>query len=225
MEERNEIIMEEPAAEDPEQVVSVFALANRDNSDFKWQRARNVVGVLEIVSEPVLKPRDPYIKRDFKGHEDMFKDALVAWEKEKLRAELITALEALPQETCCCGFFRDEEETKKELVKLLNDKWAKHANKKLIKQGYVMGGNHRMIDCISLSCLMISPLFYGRFKIDFFLWNWPNASGKAETNIILIRFYVLSSYGLRAASSRRGMVSAEPNGSMGSVGFSEQMNR
>lgn len=140
--------MEEPAEVDPEHKFSAFA--NRDNCDFKWQRARNVLGVLEIASEPILKPRDGMKPRHNKGQEEIFKEALVVWEKEKLRTELITALETLPVETCCCGFFRDNEETKKELVKLLNDKWAKNANKKLSRQGYVMGGNQRMIDCISL---------------------------------------------------------------------------
>ena len=42
------------------------------------------------------------------------------------------------------------------------------------------------------------------FKIDIFLWNWQNASGKAETNIILVRFFVVASYGLRAASKSGG---------------------
>jgi hypothetical protein len=55
---------------------------------------------------------------------------------------------------------------------------------------------------------MISPLFDLRFKIDFFLWNWQNASGKAETNIILVRFFLLSSYGLRR-SMGMGIESSE----------------
>jgi hypothetical protein len=139
VQEQNE--MEEP---EEEPVEKFTAFANRDNSDFKWQRARNVLGVLEIASEPILKPRDLMKPRHNKGQEEMFKEALVVWEKEKLRPELITALETLPIETCCCGLFRDHEETKKELVKLLNDKWAKHANKKLARQGYVIGGNHRI---------------------------------------------------------------------------------
>ena len=43
-----------------------------------------------------------------------------------------------------------------------------------------------------------------RFKVDVFLWNWQNASGKAETNIILVRFFMVASYGLRAASKSGG---------------------
>jgi hypothetical protein len=39
------------------------------------------------------------------------------------------------------------------------------------------------------------------FKIDFFLWTWQNASGKAETNIVLIRFFITAAYALKAASS------------------------
>lgn len=47
--------------------------------------------------------------------------------------------------------------------------------------------------------------FFHRFKVDVFLWNWQNASGKAETNIILIRFFVVASYGFRAASKSGGL--------------------
>lgn len=130
------------------------AFANRDNSDFKWQRARNVLGVLEIASEPILKPRDEMKPRHNKLRETVFKEALAAWEKEKLRNELVIALETLPVETCCCGLFRDHEETKKELVKLLNEKWTKIANKKLAQHGYVMdNGSYRGCDLASCSTL------------------------------------------------------------------------
>lgn len=42
-----------------------------------------------------------------------------------------------------------------------------------------------------------------------FLWNWQNASGKAETNILLVRFFVVASYGLRAASQSGGFEEGE----------------
>ena len=55
--------------------------------------------------------------------------------------------------------------------------------------------------------MSVPPIFHSllcRFKVDAFLWNWQNASGKAETNIILIRFFLVASYGLRAASRSGG---------------------
>lgn len=120
-------------SEDPDQKFSAFA--NRGNSDFKWQRARNVLGVLEICSEPILKPRDELRPRYLKGRETIFGEALKAWDKEKLRATLIAALENLPVETCCCGFIKDDDSTKKQLVKLLNDHWVKKASKKMQPYG------------------------------------------------------------------------------------------
>ncbi|KAG7337233.1 hypothetical protein IV203_036301 [Nitzschia inconspicua] len=38
-------------------------------------------------------------------------------------------------------------------------------------------------------------------KIDVFLWSWQNASGKSETNIMLIRFFQLSTYKFKRASN------------------------
>eukprot|EP00980_Cylindrotheca_fusiformis_P010624 scaffold2364_cov74-Cylindrotheca_fusiformis.AAC.1 len=180
--------------EEEEQKFTAFA--NRDNSDYKWKRARNVLGVLEIASEPILKPRDEFQPRPAtKGRGEMiFQQALDIWEQERLRSELIVVLESLPVETCCCGLFRDHESTKKDFVKLLNDKWAKTANKKLSRHG---------------------------FKIDFFLWNWQNASGKAETNIILIRFFILSSYGLRAAAAA---AAGDAIGAGGGFHFSDELS-
>ena len=119
--------------DDPEQRFTAFA--NRDNSDFKWQRARNVLGVLEIVSEPTLKPREAMTPRYLKGRETLFEEALKAWEKEKLRQDLIHALENLPIETCCCGLMNDMENTKKEIVRLLKEHWVRKASKKLYSYG------------------------------------------------------------------------------------------
>ena len=119
--------------EDPDQKFTAFA--NRDNSDFKWRRARNVLGVLEVYSEPILKPREQLKPRHAKGRETVFNEALNAWEKEELRKDLIDALENLPVETCCCGFMEDNDSTKKQLVKLLNDFWVKKASKKLQRHG------------------------------------------------------------------------------------------
>lgn len=122
--------------EGPEEEYSIFA--NRDNSAYKWQRARNVIGALEVVSEPVLIPGDDMEERYYKGREKPFKEALEAWEKEELKKDFIKAVDNLPVEMCCCGLLQDREETKKEFVHLLNDKWVKKANKKLSSKGLVV---------------------------------------------------------------------------------------
>jgi hypothetical protein len=153
---------------------SIISFSNRDTETFKWQRARGVVGALEVNSEPLFKFKDDLVTRSMKGGEKVFEDALQAWEDLKLREEFIVACASFPEKTCCCGLLLNREGTKKEFVNLLNENWMKVANKKLLERG---------------------------LKIDCFLWNWQNASGKAETNIVLIRFFELSSYRFRRAST------------------------
>ena len=159
----------------PEQKPSkkTFLVNSRDNSDYKWQRARGVVGALEVVSVPVFKYKDDMTPRYVQGRELVFQDALQVWGDQKCRESFIQACETMPVGTCCCGFVNDDDTTIKEFVPLLNENWAKSVNKRLQERG---------------------------FKVECFLWNWQNASGKAETNILLIRFYELSSYRLRRAS-------------------------
>jgi hypothetical protein len=149
--------------------------ANRTNSDYKWQRAKMVVGALEVKSDPVFKPRDDLTPRYKGGEEGAFEEALQAWDDMKLRQSFVRACEDLPAEVCCCGLLRDEDASVKQYVTLLNEGWIKSANKQLGPRG---------------------------IKIDAFLWNWQNASGKAETNIILIRFFMLSTYKFRRASNQ-----------------------
>eukprot|EP00934_Nitzschia_sp_Nitz4_P005402 Nitzschia sp. Nitz4//scaffold28_size193895//93482//94234//NITZ4_001657-RA/size193895-processed-gene-0.265-mRNA-1//-1//CDS//3329545958//5392//frame0 len=147
----------------------------KDNVGYKWQRARDVVGALEVVSEPEVRVREPMQKHEVHGRERTFHDALKAWETLKLREDFIKACDKLPAQMCCCGFMRDQDATKRDYVQRLNEGWVKHVNKELMKEGKGI-------------------------KLDVFLWNWQNASGKAETNIVLIRFFELSSYRFRRAS-------------------------
>lgn len=150
--------------------------ASKDNTAFKWQRARGVVGALEIKSEPVLILRGDMTPHYVKGKEKTLHDGLQAWEDLKMRDDFIRNAEKLPVEPCCCGFLTDQEASKRKMVAMLNEDWVKKANKKLLREGRGV-------------------------KVDMFLWNWQNASGKAETNIILIRFFELSSYRFRRASA------------------------
>jgi hypothetical protein len=147
--------------------------STRDNSDYKWQRARGIVGALEVYSQPYLNLQEALTPRHVTAHTEVFQDALHKWEELKLRETFIEACDSLPRKKCCCGLLADDDATIKEFVPLLNENWIKLANKKLLDAG---------------------------FKVDCFLWNWQNASGKSETNILLIRFYELSSYRLRKAS-------------------------
>jgi hypothetical protein len=61
----------------------------------------------------------------------------------------------------------DDDATIKDLIPALNRGWIKSVNKHLSegKAG---------------------------FKLDVFLWQWNNVSGKSETNILLIRFFELA---------------------------------
>jgi hypothetical protein len=169
-----------PSTSDSSSSTRLFA--TKDNTAYKWQRARGVVGALEVSCEPVLRLRDDLTPRYVAGREKTFHDALQAWEDLKLCEEFIQACESLPAEMCCCGIMRDNETTIKEFVPLLNDSWCKVATKKLMKRG---------------------------IKVDAFLWNWQNASGKAETNILLIRFWELSSYRFHRAASNSGSLDFE----------------
>ena len=148
--------------------------ANRTNSDFKWQRSKAVVGALEVKSEPEFRPRADMVPRYKENMVETFQEALQAWEDLKLKQSFVRTCEAFEAEACCCGMIHDVDASVKEYVKLLNDKWVKEANRKLQPRGV---------------------------KIDIFLWNWQNASGKAETNIMLIRFFQLSIHKFRRASN------------------------
>ena len=154
--------------------------ANRHNSAVKWQRARDVIGALEVKSEPYLDVYDDMCPHLVKGKEEVFHNAVVAWEDLKLLQDFHKTVKSFPNEYCCCGLMSDEVATKRRYVEMLNDDWCKRASKKLNNAGHA-------------------------FKLDTFLWNWQNASGKAESNIIMIRFYELSTNRFRRASSDSSM--------------------
>jgi len=145
-------------------------------NELKWQRAKMVVGALEVKSEPFFQPKEDMkpLYRDNEELKTKFEDALQAWEDLKLRKKFIKACNDLPDTVCCCGLSQaDSSSTIKQYVALLNDGWVKYANKKLVSRG---------------------------FKIDTFHWNWQNTTGKSETNILLIRFFELSTYKFRRAT-------------------------
>ena len=140
-----------------------FMISTRDNSGYKWH-AKQVVGALEVPSEPDLQLRLAYTQRTVDGKEELFQSYVKTWDRWGLREEFIQACENLPPETCCCGFVTDNDETIKRIAGSLNQGWIKSTNESLAKRGK-------------------------KFRLDTFLWTWHNAVGKAETNILLIRFF------------------------------------
>jgi len=150
---------------------------DRTNCDMKWQRANMVVGALVVKSNPYLQPKEdlkPMYKNDEGASKEIFEEALQAWQDFNLRKSFSTACVDVTASDCCCGFTQnDNEATIRNYVSLLNDGWVKYANSKLKTRG---------------------------FKIDTFLWSWQNLAGKATSNILLIRFFVLSTYNFRRAS-------------------------
>jgi len=153
-----------------------FFLA-KGSSDMQWQRKIMVVGALAVKSNPFLQPKEdmkPLYKNDNGLTKLKFEDALQAWEDLNLRKSFTRACTDLPDFVCCCGLSQSDNASMiKQNVTLLNDGWVKHANSKIKTRG---------------------------FKIDAFLWDCQSSSGKTSVNILLIRFFELSTYKLRRAS-------------------------
>lgn len=138
-----------------------YMISTRNNSTHKW-KAKHVVGALEVPSEPDLHLRLPYTEHAVDA--DKFREFMRIWDHYKLRVSFIQACENLPKETCCCGLMTDNDETIKSMVPALNEGFFKRTNEKLARKGK-------------------------HIRLDAFLWKWHNATGKAETNILLIRFF------------------------------------
>lgn len=155
-----------------------FFLA-KNSSDMKWQRAKMVIGALQVRSEPFLQPKEdmkPLYKAEGTEGEAKrkFEDALQAWVDLDLRKSFTKACADLPDSACCFGLTQnDSGSTIKEYAVLLNNGWIKFANNKLKSRG---------------------------FKIDAFVWKWGVATGKTTTNHLLIRFFEISTYRFRRAS-------------------------
>jgi hypothetical protein len=138
-------------------------ISTRDNSYYKWQ-AKHVVGALEVPSEPDLNIRLEYERRPVMGKDDRFQKFMKDWVELKLNREFVKACEMIPPDTCCCGMLTDTDRTIKSLARLLNEGWMTKTNERLLTEGK-------------------------EFQMDAFVWCWNNATGKAETNILLIRFF------------------------------------
>lgn len=139
-------------------------ISTRDNSEYKWQQARGVIGALEVPSVPVLEFDAEYTPRYVPRKEVLFDAALEVWHEEKLKAEFIKACKNVPPASFCCGLLPDQDQWMKNIIKSLN-------------KGFIKATNQR---------------FRAERKdvyLDIFNWNWHNATGKSTTNILLIRFF------------------------------------
>jgi hypothetical protein len=95
----------------------------------------------------------------------VFSASLSGWQLPLRKFEYLTQLSrVIVACRCCCGLIPDDDATIKDLIPVLNGGWIKNVNKRL------SDGN-------------------AGFKLDVFLWQWHNVSGKSETNILLIRFF------------------------------------
>lgn len=140
-----------------------YMISTRLNSVYRWQDSPHVIGALEVHSEPEFNPRDHLESKSAPGREEDFDKTQEVWDEMKLRDEFVAACEGTPKKTCCCGLIPDDDSTIKDLASVLTRGWIKSVNKRL--------DNRKE-----------------NFKIDLFVWHWHNVSGKAETNILLIRF-------------------------------------
>jgi hypothetical protein len=140
-----------------------YMISTRGNSEYRWQDSPQVIGALEVQSEPDFKPQENLKSRCVPERGDDFDNTQAVWDEMKLRDEFVQACEGIPMVTCCCGIIPDDDSSIKEFALVLERGWIKSVNRRLGKREE-------------------------KFKIDAFVWNWHNATGKAETNILLIRF-------------------------------------
>eukprot|EP00567_Pseudictyota_dubia_P018841 CAMPEP_0197433820 /NCGR_PEP_ID=MMETSP1175-20131217/1631_1 /TAXON_ID=1003142 /ORGANISM="Triceratium dubium, Strain CCMP147" /LENGTH=305 /DNA_ID=CAMNT_0042962321 /DNA_START=403 /DNA_END=1320 /DNA_ORIENTATION=+ len=148
--------------------------STRDNSMYKWQNKKGIVGCLEVQSEPMfdyeerLKPLMGIVQNSEEKEEEYmlsFGKAVAAWDNLDMRQSFVAACRSMPVSTLCCGLMRDEDKTVRDLVPHLNQVWSEHASERMESAG---------------------------FSVDCFLWSWRNLQGKSETLVLLVRFFDLA---------------------------------
>jgi hypothetical protein len=128
--------------------------STRDNSMYKWQKEKGVVGAYQVHSEPdfdIRAPLQPLEAIAAETTQEAFENAQNSWKREKLHSSLAAACETIPFETAWCGLIRNDAATIKKAVPQLNKEWVPRANDKLQSYG---------------------------FKVSVFLWTWSNVSLK-----------------------------------------------
>jgi hypothetical protein len=130
----------------------------------KWQTDSSVIGALQVPSDLDFEYRGKYSERHIRNKEDEFGECSRFWNERKLKRSFIEACDSIPPSTQCCGLMNDSKKTIQEAASLLNSGWVKAMNKNIRSDG---------------------------FKISCYAWTWHNATGKAETTVLLIRFHCL----------------------------------
>jgi hypothetical protein len=138
-------------------------ISTRDNSDYIWQAGVDVYGALEVSSVLEFDFRAPLVARYVPDREPEFDRFLQVWEELKLKDEFVQACANIPLRTSCFGMVRNDDRTIKEMCKNLSIGWIKTTNQRLKARRELL-------------------------RLDAFVWSWHNATGKAKTNIMLIRF-------------------------------------
>jgi hypothetical protein len=163
-----------------------YAISTRLNSDYKWRTSADCLGCLEVPSEPDLLLDAEYTERVVAGNEDAYEYCMEIWKAWNMRVEFIKACHNAPNVTGCCGLLRDDDATIRAIVPELNGGWVRHLNARLRREN--MG-----------------------FQIDCYIWNWHNAIGKAETNILLVRFFEYTPTIAVGSTQQPQLSSAAPN--------------
>jgi hypothetical protein len=144
-----------------------FQVSTRENSVYKWQN-RNVIGALEIDSEPDLNfykmIPNTGVSTDHKVAR--FNAAQQAFRDFELHNLFLEVASTFPVQMSCFGMIRDDAKTIRALVPYLNETWAPQANLILKSVG---------------------------FRVDCFHWTWSHISGQSDSHILLIRFHDLDS--------------------------------
>jgi hypothetical protein len=96
-----------------------YMISTRENSRYRWQDGPNVIGALEVHSEPDFNPTEHLKSKCAPEREEDFDKTQEVWDEMKLRDEFVEACEGIPKSTCCCGLIPDDDSTIKELARVL----------------------------------------------------------------------------------------------------------
>ena len=139
-------------------------IQTRDTSDYLWQAGVDCCGALEVACQLEWNSKAPLKARYVVEYKTFFDTScLKLWKEMKLEKEFRNACASVPPYTTCCGLVQDDDQTIQETAMALNKGWIKDVNQRLKAKKVP-------------------------FKLDIFVWSWHNATGKAKTSILLIRF-------------------------------------
>lgn len=141
-------------------------ISTRENAAFKWKVDKSVVGAFEVESSLGLDPKAKLTEHTISTVLENFEECKKIWKAEKLHKSFVEAVNGIPPETGCCGLIKNDEQTIRKMVPLLNEGWAtKVTNEHFASKGY---------------------------KVTCFVWSWSNVTGAANNVKLLIRFHTVN---------------------------------